>query len=71
MAIRNFWIEVHIDGRKTVLKGGPQSKNGGMRVNIFQRDHGMIKQSGHIQCQSDGLDLITFGLEGGPYRTRR
>ena len=28
MAMRNFWIDVDIDGRKTLLSGGPRTKDG-------------------------------------------
>ena len=38
MALRNFWIDAKIDGRKTELEGGPQAKDGGLSVDILQRD---------------------------------
>ena len=40
MALRNFWIEAQIDGRKTALTGGPVSKEGGFVLDIRQRDKG-------------------------------
>lgn len=40
MATRNWWIEVVIDGRKHKLTGGPQAKDGGFSVVIYQRDKG-------------------------------
>lgn len=42
MAIRNFWIECEIDGRKTTLTGGPQAKDGGFYLTIKMRDNGGI-----------------------------
>ena len=53
MAVRNFWIEAYIDGRKTVLSGGPQSKDGGMRIVIKQRSNGGIKTAYKIECYAD------------------
>ena len=38
MAIRNFSIDVNIDGRKTPLTGGPRTKDGGFVLNIHMRD---------------------------------
>ncbi len=40
VAIRNFWIEARIDGRKTVLKGGPRGKDEGFEIDIYQRSSG-------------------------------
>lgn len=42
MATRNFWIEANIDGRKTDLRGGPRSKDGGFDMTIYIRDAGGI-----------------------------
>jgi len=40
MAMRNFWLEGNIDGRKSPITGGPQSKDGGFRLNVRMRDNG-------------------------------
>ena len=50
MAVRNFWIEADIDGKETILKGGPRSKTGGMRIVVNQRDNGQIKEALRIYC---------------------
>lgn len=42
MAVRNFWIEATIDGRRTQLKGGPQGRDGGFHLVIYQRENGLI-----------------------------
>lgn len=42
MAIQNFWIEVKIDGKKEILKGGPKSKDNGFSLSIFQRQDGRV-----------------------------
>lgn len=40
--VRNFWVEVEINGYKHILKGGPKASNGDMRITLFQRDRGEI-----------------------------
>lgn len=40
--VRNFWVEVEIDGRRTRLRGGPARKDGGLNITIYQRDRGTI-----------------------------
>ena len=52
MAVRNFWIEVEIDGRKTKLTGGPTGKNGGMVIVLYQRQEGKIIQPIRIHCDT-------------------
>ena len=43
MAVRNFWIEADVDGRKTSIAFGPRAKDGGFRLLIYQRDKGHSK----------------------------
>lgn len=45
MAIRNFWVEALIDGRKTKLSGGPRGKRGGFSLTVFQRSQGGITRA--------------------------
>lgn len=55
MATRNFWVNARIDGRKTVLSGGPQSANGGMEIEVYQRENGGIVSAVRIKCvECDG-----------------
>lgn len=55
MATRNFWVNARIDGRKTVLSGGPQSADGGMEIEVYQRDRGRIVSAVRIKCvECDG-----------------
>ena len=61
MSIRNFWVEVEIDGRKTTFKGGPRNKNGGMRITLYQRDNGKIIKPLKIACLAfDTNGVITL-----------
>lgn len=51
MAVRNFYVEADIDGRETMLGGGPRSKDGGMKVCIYQRVDGAISDPVKIICK--------------------
>lgn len=56
MATKNFYISANIDGRKTQLTGGPQSKDGGFRLSIYIRSRGNIKRAFNIDgyARADG-----------------
>lgn len=38
--MRNFYMKSMIDGRRTLLTGGPRSKNGGMFITLYQKEKG-------------------------------
>lgn len=42
MATRNFYVSANIQGRETILGGGPQSKEGGLSLIFTQRDDGEV-----------------------------
>lgn len=64
MSIRPFYIVSEIDGRKTPLKGGPRSKDGCMKVNIYIRDNGGIEKAYTLSCYpGDDKDLIVSVLD--------
>jgi hypothetical protein len=75
MAMRNWWIEATIDGRKTKLAGGPQAKNGGFTLTVQQRSKGKSVEVMGVRgvIEPDGtLHLIQSGPEsGGDYRSQR
>ncbi len=76
MAVRNFWIEADIDGRKTELKGGPANKQGGLSCTIYQRDEGRIEVAFKIKCWEANGGLFTgiYDREGniiGDFITER
>ena len=43
MAMRNFWIEGNVDGRRSQITGGPQNKEGGFSLVVHMRDEGESK----------------------------
>lgn len=56
MAVRNFYLSADIDGRETDLNGGPRAKDGGMCVQLYQRDEGGIEIAFRIRCiERDGM----------------
>jgi len=50
MAIRNFWIRSEIEGRKTLLEGGPRSKTGDMVTDLFVKENGEPNKILRISC---------------------
>ena len=70
MAVRNFWVDADIDGRKTELSGGPASKEGGMKITIKQRDEGSIVTAFRIYCYEEDGELYSEVYRGGALVTR-
>lgn len=51
--VRNFWIELEVDGRKTKSATGPQGKDGGFKLIIKMRENGEISEKEvHIDGKS-------------------
>lgn len=57
--MRNFYLTADIDGRETLLTGGPRAKDGNMRVEIRQRDNGHSVVAFSIGCIEFDGKLIT------------
>ena len=64
--VRNFYIKGSIDGRKTVLSGGPSRKDGGMVLCLTQRNEGSIEKCAIIECfaDGDGLKTVIYDKQG-------
>lgn len=41
--VRNFWIELEVDGRKEKVATGPRSASGGFQMRVFMREKGSIR----------------------------
>ena len=65
MAVRNFWIEALIDGRKTKLSGGPRSKHGGFSLTVFQRSQGGITRALIIDGFANEGGQLTLSVRNG------
>lgn len=46
--VRNFWLELSIDGSATRVETGPKAKDGGFKLVILQRDKGGIVRAMEI-----------------------
>lgn len=40
--VRNFWLELSVDGKRTDIATGPRTKDGGFDLRIAMRDEGGI-----------------------------
>lgn len=57
--VRNFWIELEIDGRKTKVATGPRSRDGGFNLKVLMREKGQISEkefrlTGYPTMDKDG-----------------
>lgn len=59
--IRPFYISADIEGRKTPLAGGPARKDGGMTVEITQRNGEKIETAFTIKCYLETDETIVEG----------
>jgi hypothetical protein len=51
--VRPHWVEVEIEGQRTVLQGGPKSRGKGIKVTIYQRDRGRVRPMLTVVGKSD------------------
>lgn len=40
--VRNFWIELEVDGKQTKIATGPRSVEGGFSLRVRMRQHGAV-----------------------------
>ena len=57
--MRNFYLTADIDGRQTLLSGGPRAKDGGMTIELRQRDNGISVVSLYVRCFERNGTLVT------------
>lgn len=65
--VRNFWLEIEVDGKKTKVATGPISKDGGVRVVVKMRDRGEIVEAGVLtgRADSDGFLKLSWDSPDG------
>ena len=56
MAVRNFWATMNVDGKKQISTG-PESKDGGMTINLFVRDEGESRHVVTLECSAEDGEL--------------
>jgi hypothetical protein len=42
--VRNFWVNLSVDGRKSIVATGPVAKDGGFALDILIRENGSISK---------------------------
>lgn len=60
--VRNFWLELEVDGRKAKVATGPRRSDGGFRLTILIRKDGNICQEEVVirgDATGDGNLIIT------------
>jgi hypothetical protein len=40
--VRNFWLDINVDGKKAGIGTGPRSRDGGFRCRVLMRSNGRI-----------------------------
>lgn len=63
--VRNWWVEGTIDGRAMVKLGGPQAKDGGFTLTVFQRDEGSVKTALRLSGWVDGSGILRLDVAQG------
>jgi len=43
--VRNFWIDLDVDGRDSRVGTGPRGKSGGFFANIYIRNQGRVERA--------------------------
>jgi len=51
--VRNFWIELDVDGRKSTVETGPRSRDGGFELTIYQRHKGEVRRALEVRGYGD------------------
>jgi hypothetical protein len=59
--LRDFWIEIEVDGRKTKVACGPKGKHGGFSMKIYQRNNGVVGEPTEIKGRVIGEQLSLTG----------
>lgn len=64
--VRNFWIDLDVDGRSSRIGTGPVSKDGGIDLYVRMRDNGCITLpvTIHGSAREDGTLTLTINVEG-------
>lgn len=71
--VRNFWIEADIDGRKNVVKTGPNQKDGGFSLRLRMREAGEISDKViylHGTAREDGTLTVSCEFPPGAILTQ-
>ncbi len=65
--VRNFLINIMVDGKERKIEAGPVSKDGGFNISILMRDRGEISQKSLCvrgRALSDGSLKLSAWMAG-------
>lgn len=64
--VRNFWLSLTVDGRRTSIATGPRSRNGGFSLRIFMRSNGGVTEAANLdgEITPTGELLLTYTANG-------
>lgn len=71
--VRNFWITLDVDGKKTQVATGPRSRAGGFRCRIKMRSEGGILEDDILiegQVRHGLLTLNVYAQDNDPVFSR-
>jgi hypothetical protein len=55
--VRNFYIKAHVDGRTSLVAGGPRARDGGLILTVYQRCEGRVEKSLQVVCTASNGTL--------------
>jgi hypothetical protein len=58
--VRNFWVEVDVDGRESTVATGPKNSQGGIDIDLYQRADGEVTTALKIRCVERNGELTTY-----------
>lgn len=66
--VRNFWLELSVDGSQKTIATGPRNKDGGFTLTILQRDKGDIVRAMEVwgRVSSEGKIVLSANLMSTP-----
>jgi hypothetical protein len=48
--VRNFYVRAEVDGRRSLVSGGPRARDGGLALTLYQRRNGEAATAIEIYC---------------------
>lgn len=67
--VRNFWVELFVDGRPTPVAGGPRNKDGGFSLKVLMRDRGAIVTPLYVRGQVLSSGALRLSVDDEKGRT--
>lgn len=60
-SVRNSFVSLEVDGRRSRIETGPKAKDGGLRTQFYVRDKGSVTRSVSIETSArrDGMLVLT------------